>query len=153
MKKNKKHLQPRDESSSFERKTASREERNFYKERDKIVFSYKDLDQTQPKNSPETIEIWGKKNLLSSLFKIQIEISRLTKIEAIKFGIISIYNNFPEYSDFFIPIHIQENVEWAVIKNIGGQKSRIAGYFIENVFHIVFLDENHRFWITEKKNT
>ena len=153
MKKNKKNLQPRDETTSFERKSSTRDERNFYKEKEKIVFSIKDLDQTQPKKSPETIESWEKDGLLGSLFAKQNEICKLTVREAITSGIITIYDNFPENSDFFIPKHITEKVKWAVIKNIGGQKGRIAGYIKDNVFYIVFFDKNHRFWITEKKNT
>lgn len=33
------------------------------------------------------------------------------------------------------------------------QKGRVAGYVIGNVFYVVFLDQNHRFWVTEKKGT
>jgi hypothetical protein len=153
MKKNKSNLQPRDESSSFERKIGTREERNFYKEKEKIVFSYKDLDQTQPPKAPESILLWEEEGQLASLFEKLVDISRLTLKEAISAGIISVYDEFPENSDFFHPKHIVEKVKWAVIKNIGGQKGRIAGYIKENVFYIVFLDKNHRFWITEKKNT
>ena len=44
-------------------------------------------------------------------------------------------------------------VQWAVIKGMKGQKGRVAGYVIGNVFYVVFLDQNHRFWVTEKKGT
>jgi hypothetical protein len=37
--------------------------------------------------------------------------------------------------------------------DIKGQKGRVAGHIIENVFYLVFLDKEHRFFITEKKNT
>lgn len=153
MKKNKKYLQPRDEANSFERKSATRDERDFYKEKEKVVFSFKDLEQTQPSKAPESIELWENEGRLAPLFEKLMEISRLTLREAMTSGVISIYDNFPENTDFFIPKHIVDKVKWAVIKNIGGQKGRIAGYIKDNVFYVVFFDKNHRFWITEKKNT
>ncbi len=35
----------------------------------------------------------------------------------------------------------------------GQGKECIIGHFEDNIFHIVFLDKNHEFWISKKKNT
>ena len=34
--------------------------------------------------------------------------------------------------------------------DIKGQKGRVAGHIIDNIFYVVFLDREHRFYITEK---
>ena len=61
-------------------------------------------------------------------------------------GYLTIYRDFPERSDFKIPQYFEGDVNWAVIKDIGGQKARVAGYVHENVFYIVFLDKEHKFF-------
>ena len=38
-------------------------------------------------------------------------------------------------------------------RKVKEQKGRVAGHIIENIFYVVFLDKNHRFYVTEKKNT
>jgi hypothetical protein len=48
-------------------------------------------------------------------------------------------------------VHIIEDAEWASLHIKG--KERIAGHIIGNVFYVVFLDKDHRFWRTEKKHT
>lgn len=44
-------------------------------------------------------------------------------------------------------------LNWAVIMDIKGQKGRVAGHIIDNIFYVVFLDREHRFYITEKRHT
>jgi hypothetical protein len=40
-------------------------------------------------------------------------------------------------------------------KNISAFKGKecVIGYFEDNIFQIVFLDKDHEFWKTKKKNT
>ncbi|EKO3371731.1 hypothetical protein RDG65_002071 [Vibrio fluvialis] len=133
----------------------TREERKVVASRDLMTFSFKDLDQTQPKGNCETLELWQEKGLLPLLFRRLSEISKLTRDEACKQQQIKIYpEGFPakNKTDFFVPAHVDNNVAWGVIENMGGLP-RVAGYLSENTFYIVFLDSRHRFWITEKKNT
>lgn len=59
---------------------------------------------------------------------------------------------FPQNSDFTEPKHITPPVTSWCSMHIQG-KECIIGYFDDNVFYIVFLDKDHRFWITGKKNT
>ena len=64
---------------------------------------------------------------------------------------IKVYDNFPVNSDFIHPKYVPAGVKWSTIRIKG--KERIVGYLEENIFYVVFLDKDHRFWITEKKHT
>ena len=114
-----------------------------------IVFSLKDFDI----NQGQSFEDWEKDEILSILMKRLREVSSLTVTEAQQNKILTIYDDFPKKSDFQHPKHIPTGVKWARLEIKGKQKLRIAGYMEDNVFYIVFLDKNHRFWITEKKHT
>ncbi len=112
-----------------------------------IVFSLKDFDRTQG----QSFKDWESEKILSNLMNRLREISSFSVTEAQQNGILKIYGDFPKYSDFKQPKHIPIGVNWAVIKIQG--KERIAGYIVDNVFYIVFLDKDHKFWITQKKHT
>ena len=112
-----------------------------------IVFSLKDFDKSQGQSSEE----WQKENLLSLVFNKLNNISQLTKIEATAQQIIKQYPNFPPDTEFKHPKHILPDVAWCSMRIQG--KERVIGYFEDNIFYIVFLDKNHEFWISEKKNT
>jgi hypothetical protein len=131
----------------------TREERKSLKLGELMTFSFKDFDETQPAKDPQTLEKWQKESLLKPLFLRLIDISKLSRDEAVKQAQIKVYGDFPPKTDFTHPKHVDQHVSWGVIKSIGGQKGTVAGYIIENTFYIVFLDQNHRFWISEKKNT
>lgn len=137
--------------SNLDRKTNTRHERNTKENLPKIVFSFKDIDLLQ--NAGQTYKDWQKEELLAYMLEKFGYINGLNIIEAQQQGLLTLYGDFPLKSDFKIPPHISGNVTWAAIKNIKGQKARIAGHIIENVFYVVFLDKNHKFFITEKKNT
>ncbi len=78
---------------------------------------------------------------------------KVKKIEATRQQIIKEYlkGTFPDKSDFYHPKHIPEDIAWCSMHIQG--KECVIGYFEDNVFYVVFLDKDHRFWITEKKNT
>ena len=63
------------------------------------------------------------------------------------------YGGFPspEVCDYTHPKHIPEDAEWASMHIMG--KPCLIGHIVGNVFYLVFLDKEHRFWITEKKHT
>ncbi len=112
-----------------------------------VVFSLKDFDRTQGQSFKE----WEKEKILSNLLNRLQEISRLTIEEAVHQQIIKPYDSFPPESEFKPPRHVPEDVRWATIRIKG--KERVAGYIEENIFYIVFLDKDHKFWISEKKHT
>ncbi|MER1979315.1 hypothetical protein KHU12_25595, partial [Pseudocitrobacter faecalis] len=74
----------------------------------------------------------------------------ITKV--ISDGVFTNYTRFPEsaVNDFRCPDEISSDEDWGVIKNIGGQKRRVAGFLRDNVFYIVFFDRDHRFWKSQK---
>lgn len=112
-----------------------------------IVFSLKDFDI----NQGQSFVNWEKENILSNLLTRLREICAYTIEEALSKQIVKKYDNFPIKSDFHHPKHIPEGVNWGAIRIKG--KERIIGYIEDNIFFVVFLDKDHRFWITEKKHT
>lgn len=136
------------------RRENTREIRKSLPTRDLLTFSFKDLDQSQPRSTPETLQVWADKQLLSPLINRLKELTTLTRDEAIQQQQIKIYNEFPpnDKTAFEHPLHVEESVTWGVIAGLGG-KPRVAGYLVENTFYVVFLDSEHQFYRSDKKNT
>ena len=74
--------------------------------------------------------------------------------------ILEIYGNFPRNTDFVKPANVPDHVRWARFRMEGAK--RLVGFFWEDefarqhelstqVFHVVFLDANHKFYKMEKK--
>ena len=147
-KRDKNRFASRDENS-FQRKQNVKEERRVKEELPKILFSFKDFDSTQGQSFSD----WEKEELLSVMLEKLKNLSELNMLEAIQQKIIKRYGDFPPVTDFTHPKHIAGDVNWGVISSLKGRKGRIAGHIIDNIFYIVFLDKEHRFWITEKKGT
>ncbi|KEQ28311.1 hypothetical protein N180_01365 [Pedobacter antarcticus 4BY] len=137
-------------SDDYDRRRNNREEKIVKEELPKIVFSFKDIDIGQIPPGQSYLE-WQNQGTLSIMVDKLGQICQYNITEAQQLGMLTVYGNFPPKSDFKHPKHINEKVNWAVIKNIKGQKGRLAGHIIMNVFYIVFLDMNHKFYITEKK--
>ena len=120
-------------------------------EEPKLVFNFKDFDASQ--SVSQSFEAWQKAGKLADLMVKLQHLSQWSLTEAIAGKQVAVYGAFPAGSDFRPPKHIAPDVQWAVIKGVKGQKGRVAGYVIGNVFYVVFLDQNHRFWVTEKNGT
>ena len=119
----------------LERKQNTREERKVNEVLPLICFNFKDFDRNQIPPG-QSFEQWQKDGLLSKLLEKLTYISQCNITEAQQNGYITIYRDFPERSDFKIPKYFEGEVNWAVIKDIGGQKARVAGYVYENIFYI-----------------
>ena len=132
-----------------ERKENTREEKAVAGDLPKVMFSFKDFDKTQIPPG-QSYEDWQDKGYLAYLLEKLSHISELNMIEAKQQKYITEYGAFPAKSDFKHPRHIAQNVNWAVIKKIKGQKGRVAGHIIDNVFYIVFLDFDHKFWLMDR---
>ena len=61
------------------------------------------------------------------------------------------YGEFPKKSGFTPPKYIDDDVNWASLHITG--KVVLGGFIYNNTFFIVFLDEEHKFYICEKKHT
>ncbi len=114
-----------------------------------IVFSFKDFDRNQGQNFEE----WEHDQLLAMAINKLRETCQMTVGQAIAQQIIKPYTKvgFPPESGFYHPKHILPDIIWCSMHIQG--KECVIGYFEENIFHIVFLDKDHEFWITKKKNT
>jgi hypothetical protein len=114
-----------------------------------IVLSLKDFDCKQG----QTFAEWEKEKLLSQAIERLREVCQLTVAQAIQQEIIKVYTKvpFPPESGFYHPRHIPPDINWSSVHIKG--KPCVIGYLEENIFHIVFLDKDHDFWITKKKHT
>lgn len=135
-------------SSSYKRELKGVELKQGKKE-EKIVFSFRDFDR----NQVQDFENWEEEKILAKAVNKLRDISQLTRIQATTQQIIKQYSNveFPPNSAFEHPKHVLPDVVWCSLHIQG--KECVIGHFEDNIFHIVFLDKNHEFWITEKKNT
>lgn len=135
----------------YERTENVRTERSVTAEEKLLAFNFKDFDASQP--AGQSFEDWQKAGLLADLMEKLRCLSQWTMREALNEQQMAVYGGFPAKSDFTPPKHVASDVQWAVVKRVKGQKGRVAGYVIDNVFYPVFLDKDHRFWLTEKRRT
>ena len=136
-------------SRTDQRITGTRTERTTGDKELPITISFKDWD----KNQGQTFADWQKSGLLSTLMTKLVDICNRTRTTASQQKMLDIYGDFPKDSHFKQPQYIETDVKlkWGTIRNIGGQKARVAGYMIENVFYVVFLDRDHEFAPSTKK--
>lgn len=137
---------------SLERTHNTREERKVKEDLPKIVFSFKDFDIRQIPPG-QHYKDWQEEELLAYMIEKFGTICNLNIVEAQQQRMLKIYGGFPANTDFECPRWNTKEVKWAVIMDIKGQKGRVAGHVIGNVFYVVFLDKEHRFYISELKRT
>ena len=111
-----------------------------------FLISFKYLDR----NQGQTLEEWQQDALLAKAIEKLRNYCCNTLKSSLGNGL-DIYGDFPKKSDFQQPKHVPEDAQWARIHVNGTQI--IAGFVNRNVFNVVFLDKDHRFYITEKKHT
>lgn len=114
-----------------------------------IVLSFRDFDINQGQNFEE----WETDKLLALMINKLRAICQITMAQATAQQIIKPYTkvDFPPDSAFEHPKHVLPDVTWCTMHIQG--KECIIGHIEDNVFHIVFLDKEHAFWKTKKKNT
>lgn len=122
----------------------------------KVVVSYVYLDRAQG----QTLEKWDETpGRLLRWSNIIIRLNSLTVAQALQESVIVIYNDLdvnldgmPVKSKWKFPQHLKhKNIVWCKI--VVMQLVRVIGFFEDNIFYVVFLDENHEFYPTEPKNT
>lgn len=133
-----------------ERPQNTRSEKKVKGEIPLLVFSFKDFDSNQCPPG-QTFKEWEKGELLAPLMTKLVELSNKNRVIASQEGCLSTYDTFPEDSDFKKPKYIEGDVQWATIKDVGGQLHRVAGYIVDNVFYVVFLDKEHKFYKMKNK--
>jgi len=136
------------EAASYKRESKGIETRQGKKE-PFIVLSFRDFDR----NQGQSFEEWEEEKLLALAVSKLREVCQLTIGQATAQQIIKQYTKigFPPESGFEHPKHVLPDVTWCSMHIKG--KECVIGYFVDNVFQVVFLDKNHEFWKTKKKNT
>ena len=138
--------------SFVERKANNRNERQVAEERPLMLFSFKDFQHNSQTPPGQTYAEWQEAELLSYMLEKFGYICNVNRIEAEQNKFIKVYGEFPANSEFDNPFPDRE-LEWAVIMRIAGQKGRVAGHIIGHILYVVFLDAEHKFYPSEKKNT
>lgn len=130
----------------------NRTERQVEEEKPLMLFSCKDFQYNVQIPPGQSYDDWEQKRRLATALNKFTAICNLNRMEAEQQKLIKVYGKFPPKSAFQNPFPDQD-LEWAVVMKIGGQKGRIAGHLIGHVFYVVFLDADHKFYLSEKKNT
>jgi hypothetical protein len=146
--------------STISRNANSRSERQVAEERPLMLFSFKDFQYNKQIPPGQSYANWQKDELLAYMLEKFGYVCQKNCIEAENEGYIKVYRDkkkidewgFPLTSVFKNPFN-NVKLDWAVVMNIGGQKPRVAGYLVGHIFYIVFLDVDHKFFPSEKKNT
>lgn len=114
-----------------------------------IVLSFKNFDI----NQNQSFDDWEAEQLLSVAINKLRALCQYTIPQATNAGMLKIYTKvpFPPESGFEHPKHIPPDIDWCSMHI--GNKPCVIGYFEDNIFQIVFLDKEHEFWISKKKNT
>ena len=120
---------------------------NFYS----ISFKYfKDTDI----DPAQSINTWKSEDrILDMLLSLKdISSNNATIVQTSR---LTLYGEYPskDKNEFPLPADLPSEIKWGTIQNIGGQKARIAGFLKDSIFYLVYLDKNHRFWITKPKNS
>jgi hypothetical protein len=133
----------------------------------KFNFAYMDFSQS----AGQSFEEWDKNKLSQLLNKLHyyskesLEFWTKQRIGAKNNNILEIYGSFPNKSDFKHPKHVPHQALWARFRL--ESSVRLVGfmlpikykqlkhptteiYFDCNTFYVVFLDANHKFYITNK---
>ncbi|MFV8869113.1 hypothetical protein [Serratia fonticola] len=96
----------------------------------------------------QSFKTWINDGVISDFFDKLHFVTKNGVTNAMSDGILVNYSRFPDATvcDFDCPENISKEENWGVIKFIGGQKRRVVGFLKDNIFYIVFLDRDHRFW-------
>jgi hypothetical protein len=102
----------------------------------------------------QTFEEWEETGLAAALFERMKFVGQYSVQEALQQQYIKQYTKveFPPESGFTQPKHIT-GVTWAVMHITNNSKEVVAGYLEDDIFFVVFLDQEHEFWPSAKKNT
>ncbi|GAA3904790.1 hypothetical protein GCM10022228_13740 [Halomonas cibimaris] len=118
-----------------------------------VLFSFKHFHDAD--DTGQSLSNWAEDNpgQLAGLLQKMAHISQQTVPEARQDTTLTLYGRFPESAntDFACPRHLQGQKNWGVIRNIGGQKPRAAGFLQGNIFYVVFLDKHHQFYKSSRR--
>lgn len=143
------------QDASIKRKANTKNERQSTSKKEELplmLFSFKDFQYNSQTPPGQTYEDWQEKELLAYMLDKFGHICNENRVEAEQKKFIKVYGEFPKNSEFENPF-LDLELNWAVIMKIKGQKPRVAGYIDGHIFYVVFLDFDHKFYPSTKKNT
>ena len=134
----------------------------------KFNFSY----FTAGQDAGQDLKNWTQKQLHELLSKVKdytakpLAYWQQQRVGAGGLKVLAIYGGFPHKSNFTHPDYIPHQVQWGRFRL--GSKLRLIGFtlprelhqtphkktrelFDTNIFYVVFLDQNHQFYLSEKK--
>lgn len=139
-------------TSRYSRNQGTQKSKGDKKNSKKVLVSYIYLDRSQG----QTFEQWDKtegrllrwSNIVQQLNSLTVEQSlRMVIIKYTDPGKFNIHN-MPKKSKWNFPLTLNgKKIIWCkiVVMNL----IRVLGFFEENIFYVVLLDENHEFYPTE----
>jgi len=112
-----------------------------------LCLNFSRFDPTQG----QSFEHWHEKGLLLKAVHRWREQCKKSVRECEQEKGFSVYGEIPGHSEFKHPRHIPKDAQWASMHLQGAPC--VIGHVIGNVFYVVFLDEEHKFWPVAKKHT
>lgn len=119
-----------------------------FREKQRMEYSFLHLDENQSPLGQKLLE-WEEDGLLSKMVQRFKDVSSLEwppfndKFKR--------YDTWHQNCQFKWPGNVPDDACWASMHIQG--KECVIGHIVQTVFYVVFLDRNHQFWPTEKKNT
>lgn len=105
-----------------------------------LLFSFKHFDPRQGQSLHE----WQASGLLADALQRFHEHCKTEPFTSCFSDRFKIYGEIPKNSEFSHPDHVPPDASWASMHIKG--KPCVVGHLIHNVFYIVFLDSEHKFW-------
>lgn len=117
-----------------------------------LVFNFRHF--LEHEHAGQTLAEWCTESamLLPDFFRKLIHLSDQNLTVSLSEKSITLYDTFPDKSktDFQCPKGMEQK-NWGTLRNIGGQKARVAGFLQGRTFFPVFLDQHHLFYKSSKK--
>jgi hypothetical protein len=144
----KKHKQEERKDPAYLREQGNRQIQGPKRRKISFGFSMHIPDQGQ------TFKQWEELGLLAVLHNMMKFVGQFSLQESLQKQYLKQYTkvNFPPDSKFIPPKHIV-NVIWTVMHITTNSKEVVVGYIEDDIFYVVFLDKDHEFWPSPKKNT
>ena len=118
-----------------------------------LAFSFKYFHDND--GAGQSLKSWldAEPLLVQGLFDKFVFLSDNSLTASQQHEILSLYKQFPEKknTDFSCPVGLEDE-NWGTIRKLNGQKGRAAGFLRDNIFYVVYLDKDHRFWKSSKRH-
>jgi hypothetical protein len=108
-----------------------------------LVISFKYYDPRQG----QAFDHWEKDQILAKALETLHGYCQRPSVDQCKSDKFTVYGAFPKKSEFRHPEHVPPDAQWTRI-HVNG-KQCVIGHVFKNIFYLVFLDKEHRFWPTD----